>query len=76
MSKRNQKGIGKIKLTKNQEPIVTPVDNQRLDLRIWINPGNYMGPTKRAVRFYLFDGIWEQLKRLVDKVDKVYEGIA
>ena len=76
MSKQNQKEIGRIKLTDKQELVTTLVNNEKLDLRIWINAGKYNGPTKRGVRFYLFDGIWEQCKKLINEVDKVYEEIA
>ena len=37
---------------------------------------NYKGWTKQGLRFYLFDGNWEEFKKLVEKVDKEYEQIA
>ncbi len=73
MSKQNQKEIGRIKLTHNQELVATLVDNEKLDLRIWIDTEKYKGPTKRGLRFYLFDGNWEEFMKLVQKVNKVYE---
>jgi len=51
------------------------VDNEKLDLRIFLNTDGYEGPTKRGVRFYLFDDNWSESKKLIDKVDKVYEEI-
>ena len=76
MSKQNQKEIGKIKLTENQELVVTLVDNEKLDLRIWIDTGKYKGPTKRGLRFYLFDGNWEEFMDLVQKINKFYEELS
>lgn len=35
----------------------------------------YKGWTKNGLRFYLFDGIYEEFKKLIKKVDKVYEEI-
>jgi len=36
----------------------------------------YKGWTKNGLRFYLFDGNWEEFKKLIDQVDKAYEEIA
>lgn len=77
MSKNNnQKEIGRVKLSESQDLVVSIVDNEKLDLRVWVNSERYKGPTKRGVRFYLFDDNWEQFKKLVPKVDKVYQEIA
>lgn len=71
-----QKEIGKIKLSDNQELVISLVDNEKLDLRIWVKSDSYTGPTKRGVRFYLFDGIWEKFKKLMPKIDAAYKEIA
>ncbi|MBA7655080.1 hypothetical protein ES703_62977 [subsurface metagenome] len=36
---------------------------------------NYKGWTKQSLRFYLFDDNWAEFKKLIDKIDKVYEEI-
>jgi len=71
----NQKEIGRIKLSESQDLVVSVVDDEKLDLRVWVNSEQYKGPTKRGVRIYLFDGIWEKFKKLIPKVDKVYQEI-
>lgn len=71
----NQKEIGRVKLNDSQELIASIVDGEKLDLRIWIKTDNYSGPTKRGVRFYLFDGIWEKFNELMPKIDKVYKDL-
>ena len=76
MQNKDQKEIGKIRLSDSQDLVITLVDNEKLDLRIWVKTDSYTGPTKRGVRFYLFDGNWEEFKKLVEKVDKAYQEIA
>ena len=76
MSKQNQKEIGKIKLTENQELVATLIDNEKLDLRIWIDTEKYKGSTKRGLRFYLFDGNWKEFMNLVQKINKIYEELS
>ncbi len=71
----NQKEIGRIELSDTQELVVSIVDDEKLDLRIWVKTDSYTGPTKRGLRIYLFDGIWEEFKKLIKEVDKVYEEI-
>ena len=71
-----QKEIGRVKLSDTQELIVSIVDNERLDIRIWINTDSYKGFTRKGIRLWLFDGNWDEFKRLIDKVDKVYQEIA
>lgn len=71
----NQKEIGRIALSDNQELVVTLVDNEKLDIRIWIKTDEYSGPTKRGVRFFIEDGNWEEFKKLIEKADKVYQEI-
>jgi len=69
----DQKEIGRIKLGDTQELVVSIVDDGKVDLRIFLNTDSYKGPTKRGVRFYLFDDNWLEFKKLIDKVNKVYE---
>ena len=65
-----QKQIGRIRLSDSEDLVATIVGDERLDLRLWVETEKYQGPTKRGLRFYLFDGIWEEFKKLVEKVDK------
>ena len=71
-----QKEIGRIKLSDNQDLVASIVDNEKLDLRVFVRTDSYTGATKRGLRFYLFEGNWDEFKRLVDKVDKAYKEIA
>ncbi|GAH38791.1 unnamed protein product [marine sediment metagenome] len=71
-----QKEIGRIKLGDTQDLVVSIVDDEKVDLRIFLNTDSYKGPTKRGVRFYLFDDNWTEFKKLIEKVDKVYEELA
>ena len=71
-----QKEIGRIRLSDTQELAASIVDNGKLDLRVWKDTDRYKGWTKRGVRFYLFDDNWPEFRKLIDKVDKVYEEIA
>jgi len=75
LSNNDQKEIGRIKLSESQDLVVSVVDNEKLDLRVWIKTDSYTGPTKRGIRFYLFDDNWEEFKKLIPKVDKVYQEI-
>ena len=50
-----QKEIGRVKLNDTQDLVVSIVDNEKLDLRVWKDTDRYKGWTKRGVRFYLFD---------------------
>ena len=67
---QKQKKIAKIKLNDTSDLVATIVGNEKLDLRVFVNTDSYKGPTKRGLRFYLFDGIWDEFKKLVEKVDK------
>jgi len=71
----DQKEMGRIKISDHQEVVVSIVDNEKLDLRIWMNTDSYKGFTKRGLRFYLFDDNWDEFKKIIDKVDKVYQEI-
>jgi len=76
LKQTGQKEIGRIKLSNTREPVASIVDGEKLDLRIWVDSNNYKGRTKQGLRFYLFDEIWTEFKKGIDKVDKVYEEIA
>jgi len=71
-----QKEIGRIKLSNTREFVASLVDGKMLDLRIWVEGENYKGWTKQGLRFYLFDGNWEEFKKLMGKVNKEYENLA
>ena len=70
MSPKTQKEITQITLNDSSDLVATIVGNEKLILRVFLNTDSYQGPTERGVRFYLFDGIWEEFKKLVDKVDE------
>jgi len=65
-----QKEIGRIKLSDNQDLVVSLVDNEKLDLRIFVKTDSYTGATKRGFRFYLFDENWIDFKKRIQKIDK------
>lgn len=73
---QEDKQISKVKLNDSSELVATIMGGEKLDLRIWIDTEDYKGPTKRGLRFYLFDGIWEEFKKLVEKVDREYEKLS
>lgn len=78
MNKTNQteqKEIGRIKLSDAQDLVASLVDNEKLDLRIFVKTDNYTGATKKGFRFYLFDNNWIEFRKLIDKVDKAYSEI-
>jgi len=72
-TKTEQKEIGKIKLSDNEELVATLINCEKLDLRIWMHTEKYNGPTKKGIRFYLFDNNWEEFKKLIDKINKIYQ---
>jgi len=76
MSQKNQKEVGRLKISDSQSLVATLVDKEKLDLRIWIDTEEYKGPTKRGLRFYLFDGIWDEFRKLVEKVNREYEKLS
>lgn len=76
LKQAEQKEIGRIKLSDNQDLVPSIVDNEKLDLRIFVKTESYTGATKRGLRFYLFDDNWTEFKKLIDKVNKAYEEIA
>ncbi len=78
MNKTNQteqKEIGRIKLSDAQDLVASLVDNEKLDLRIFVKSDSYTGATKRGFRFYLFDNNWIEFKKLIDKIDRAYNKI-
>ena len=75
MKQTEQKEIGRIKLSDAQDLVASLVDNEKLDLRIFIKTDNYTGATKKGFRFYLFDDNWVEFKKLINKVDKAYDEI-
>ena len=70
-----QREIGRIKLSDNQDLVASLVDNEKLDLRIFIKTDSYTGATKRGFRFYLFDNNWIEFKKLINKVDEAHNEI-
>lgn len=70
-----QKELGRIKLSDGQHLVAILVDSEKLDLRVFMKTEKYQGPTKRGVRFYLFDDNWIEFKKLVEKIDKAYEDL-
>lgn len=71
-----QKEIGRIKLSDTQDLVVSIVNDEKLDIRTWVNMDSYKGFTRKGIRLYLFDDNWDEFKELMEKVDKVYEEIA
>lgn len=61
--------VGRINLKEGTDLRVGIVNDEELDLRIWMDTEKYQGPTKRGVRFNLFDDTWIQFKELMKKVD-------
>ena len=74
--KQEVKEIGRIPIKENQDLIVNLIDKERLDIRVYIKSEAYTGPTKRGIRFFIFDGIWEKFYELMVKVNNKYEEIA
>ncbi len=67
---QKQKEISRIKLNDSSDLVATIVSDEKLDLRVFLHTDSYSGPTKRGVRFYLFDGIWSEFLKLIEKVDR------
>jgi hypothetical protein len=70
-----QKELGRINLSDDQDLVATLVNSEKLDLRVFMKTEKYQGPTKRGVRFYLFDDNWPEFKKLVQKIDKAYDNL-
>lgn len=73
--KQKQVEIGRIQLSDNQDLVAALIDNEKLDIRVFMNTDSYTGPTKRGIRFYLFDDNWIEFKKLIDKINEAYEKI-
>ncbi|TET74446.1 MAG: hypothetical protein E3J56_02365 [Candidatus Aminicenantes bacterium] len=71
-----QKEIGRIKLSDTQDLVISIVNDEKLDIRTWVDLDSYKGFTKKGIRLYLFDDNWEQFKEIMEKVNKEYEQIA
>lgn len=71
-----QKEIGRVKLTDTQDFVASLVNDDKLDFRVFVKSDSYTGATKRGLRFYLFDEIWEEFKKLIERVDKAYKKLA
>ena len=67
---QKQKEVARVKLSDTSDLVAAIVNDEKLDLRVYVSTDSYSGPTKRGVRFYLFDGIWPEFKKLIKKVDK------
>lgn len=76
MKQTEQKEIGRIRLTDARELVASLIDDEKLDLRIWVDSESYKGWTKQGLRFYLHEGNWDDFKKLIDKVDRAYQEIA
>ncbi len=70
-----QKEVGRLKLSDAQDLVASIIENEKLDLRIFVKSDNYTGATKRGFRFYIFDNNWTEFKKLIDKIDKAYNEI-
>ena len=68
-----RKEIGRVTLSEGEDLILTLVDSEKLDIRIWMDTERYKGPTKRGVRFYLYDGIWERVFELFKTFNQEFE---
>ena len=64
------------KLNDTQDLVASLVDDEKLDPRVFVESDSYTGATERRLRFYLHDEDWKESKKLIDKVNKVYEEIA
>ena len=76
INQTEQKEIGRIKLSDSQDLVASLIDNEKLDLRIFVETYSYTGATKKGFRFYLFDNNWMEFKKLIDRVDRAYSEIS
>jgi len=65
--------IGSINLTEEASLRVSIVNDEYLNIRIWVESERYTGPTKKGIYFSLSDDTWVQFKELMEKVDKKHE---
>jgi len=75
-NQRERIETGRIKLSDTQDLVASLVNDEKLDLRVFVKSDSYTGATKRGFRLYLFDEVWTEFKGLIDKVDKVYQELA
>jgi len=75
IKRTGQNEIGRIKLSNTRELVASIIDSEKLDLRVWVDSKNYKGWTKQGFRLHLFDGIYEEFKKLIKKIDRDYEKI-
>ena len=68
-----RKEIGRVRLSDWTSVVVSIVNDEHLDLRLWIDSDDFIGWSKRALRFYMLAGHWKEFKELMDKVDEAYE---
>ena len=68
-----RKEIGRVSLREGEDLILTLVDSEKLDVRVWMDTQRYKGPTKRGVRFYIYDEIWPKVFELFKTFNQEYE---
>jgi len=73
---KRKKEIGRIKLSDTQDLVVSIVNDEKLDIRTWVNMDSYKGFTRKGIRLYLFDDNWTEFIKLMKKVDKAYKELA
>ena len=71
-----KKEIGRIELSDTRDLVATLVEGEKLDLRVYVKSKSHTGWTKQGLRIYLFEGIWEEFKKLIEKVDKEFDELA
>lgn len=74
--KGQKKEIGRVALREGEDLVIALVDEEKLDIRVWMDTERYKGPTKRGVRFYLFDGIWPKVFAVLKAFNKEFDKIA
>jgi len=60
--------IERIRLSDNQDLATSLIDNEKIDLRIFVKTDSYTGATRRGFRFYLFDNNWIEFKKLINEI--------
>ncbi len=71
--KGQKKEIGRVALREGEDLILTLVDEEKLDIRVWMDTDRYKGPTKRGVRFYIYDDIWPKVFELLKAFNEEFE---
>lgn len=67
--------MGRIRLSDTRDLIASLIDNEKLDLRIFLKTDSYTGAAKRGFRFSLSDNNWIEFKKLSDRIDKAYNEV-